>query len=137
MPIFSSPRSAYFRSSTAISTARSTTRSRSPSRTWYTSSRTPSTTCADAPSPAPCTDPSPVAVHDDLVGGRLGRPYLAFAAVDLAHVGVGAGGAEGLELLAGRVEAQHRLRGPLRGPHLVGLVHVHRVDLRALARRLP
>src|SRR5262245_44597935 len=78
-----------------------------------------------------------VAVDDDLSGGRLRRPHLALAAVDLAYAGAAAARLEGLELLGRGVEAHHRLARPLGDPHLVGLVDVHRVDLRLLAGRLP
>src|ERR1051325_8319277 len=78
-----------------------------------------------------------VSIDHDLIGARFRGPHLALAAVDLAHVGVGARGLEALELFGGGIEAQHGLRGPLRGPDLVGLVHVDRVELSALAGRLP
>src|SRR5688572_7849103 len=57
--------------------------------------------------------------------------------MDLAHVGARARRLEALELPGRRIEAQHHLRGPLGGPHLVGLVDVHRVDVRVVAGRLP
>src|ERR1043165_468909 len=78
-----------------------------------------------------------VAIHHDLAGRRFRRPDFALAPVDLAHVGGAAGGAEALELLRRRIEAQHRLPAPLRCPHLVGLVDVHRVEMRIVAGRAP
>src|SRR6185295_3112780 len=42
-----------------------------------------------------------------------------------------------LEPFRRRIEAQHRLRAPLRSPDLVVLVDVHRVDVRVVARRAP
>src|SRR3972149_2564238 len=56
---------------------------------------------------ASATGRLPEAINDDLAGGRLGRPDLAPATVDLAHVRVRARGLEGLELLRRRIEAQH------------------------------
>src|SRR5258708_4537616 len=109
------------------------------------------TSCVAGPSRAHCTD---LAGPKGTGGARrcgqaeTGRsgwsadsfvavPHLARAAMDLAHVCRAARRAEALEFLRRRIEAQHRLRAPLRHPHLVSRIDIHRVHARLVARRAP
>src|SRR5207245_5137769 len=78
-----------------------------------------------------------MADHRDVLGTALGQPDLARAAEDLAHRGARARQCEGLEALAARIEAQHRVGAEIAEPHGIELVDIHRIGLRRCAGQPP
>src|SRR5215207_238043 len=73
----------------------------------------------------------------EAVGARLGAPYLAVAAEQLADVRCLLPQPEALEALAGRIEAHQRVGAEVGQPDQVRVVHVHGIGLRVVPGQAP
>ena len=75
--------------------------------------------------------------HRDVFDAAFGQPHLTRSSEDLPDRGTGARQRDRVEALACRIKAQHRVAAPVSAPHLVFVVDINGIHVRAVAGRFP